>query len=65
MRLALPHALMTNASLNAMQATTSTPLDLRSESFSMKPGRCLAEQPGVKAPGTEKRTTFLLAHSAE
>lgn len=29
----------------------------------MKPGRCLTEQPGVKAPGTLKRTTFLVAHS--
>jgi hypothetical protein len=31
----------------------------------MKPGRCFAEQPGVKAPGTEKTTTFLSAHSAK
>ena len=27
--------------------------------FSMKPGRCLAEQVGVNAPGRPNRTTFL------
>lgn len=49
MPLALPQALMTQASLKAMQATISTPLAFSLERFSMKPGRCLAEQPGVKA----------------
>jgi hypothetical protein len=49
--------------LKAMQATISTPFVFSDDRFSMKPGRCLAEQPGVKAPGTEKRTTFLPANS--
>ncbi len=29
----------------------------------MKPGRCLAEQVGVNAPGTENSTTFLPLNS--
>ena len=37
----------------------STPLLLISSAFSMKPGRCLVLQVGVKAPGTPTRTTFL------
>ena len=50
---------MTNTSLTAMQAMVSTPLALMSAAFSTKPGRCLASQVGVNAPGTENSTTFL------
>src|SRR5262245_58894765 len=50
---------MTNTSLTAMQAMVSTPFGLSCEAFSMKPGRCFASQVGVKAPGTENRTTVL------
>jgi len=50
---------MTKASLTARQAITSTPFFLISAAFSTKPGRCLAEQVGVKAPGTANSTTFL------
>ena len=50
---------MTKTSLTAMQAMVSTPLALRASAFCTKPGRCLALQVGVKAPGTAKRTTFL------
>jgi len=60
---AFPHALITHASLNAVTATISTPLAFSFDKFSMYPGKWLAEQVGVKAPGVEKRTTFLLAHS--
>ena len=49
---------MTKASFTAMQAT-SMPFFLNSPNFSTYPGRCLAEQVGVKAPGTENSTTFL------
>mmetsp|Transcript_8437 Transcript_8437/g.20671 ORF Transcript_8437/g.20671 Transcript_8437/m.20671 type:complete len:300 (-) Transcript_8437:219-1118(-) len=52
----LDHALRTNGSLTARQATTSTPNDLISSTFSKKPGRCFSEQVGVNAPGTAKRT---------
>jgi len=54
-----PHTdrpLRTNGSLTARQATTSTPNDLISSTFSKKPGRCFSEQVGVNAPGTAKRT---------
>src|SRR5690349_25010969 len=37
----------------------STPFFLSSAAFSTKPGRCLAEQVGVKAPGRPNSTTFL------
>ena len=47
---ALPHALMTNASLYAMTITASIPAALSLSLCSMKPGRWRAEQPGVKAP---------------
>src|ERR1700761_4341802 len=50
---------MTNASLTAMQAMVSTPLAFSASAFCTKPGRCLALQVGVNAPGTAKRTTFL------
>ncbi len=37
----------------------STPLAFRSAAWALKPGRCLAEQVGVKAPGTANRATVL------
>src|ERR1700678_825720 len=55
----LPQAFITNTSLTAVQAMVSTPLALILSASSTKPGRCLASQVGVKAPGTEKNTTFL------
>ena len=61
--LAFPHALMTNASLYAITQMTSTPLLLNSCSFSKKVGMWRIWQVGVKAPGTETRTTFLSANS--
>src|SRR3954467_9035545 len=42
-----------------MQATVSTPFDLKASAFCTKPGRCLALHVGVNAPGTAKSTTFL------
>ena len=57
--LALPQASMTNTSLTARQATVSMPLARKSAACVTKPGRCRAWQVGVKAPGTEKSTTFL------
>src|SRR5690348_15521000 len=50
---------MTKASLTERQAIVSTPFPLMSPAFCTKPGRCLAEQVGVKAPGSAKSTTFL------
>lgn len=47
---ALPQALITQASLKANTATTSTPLPRILSRFSMYPGRCFTEHPGVKAP---------------
>lgn len=49
---------MTNASFTDTQAMVSTPLALSSSAFSMKPGRCLRLQVGVKAPGTANSTTY-------
>src|SRR5688572_1913581 len=60
----LPQAPMTNTSLTAMQAMVSTPLALMSAAFSTKPGRCLASQVGVNAPGTENSTTRLPLNSS-
>ena len=57
----LPQASITKASLTETQAMLSTPLLLISSAFSMKPGRCLRLQVGVKAPGTANRMTFLPA----
>src|SRR3546814_19542024 len=54
----LPHAPMTKASLTAVQAISSMPFAFSSSALSTKPGRCLAEQVGVKAPGTEKSATL-------
>src|SRR6185312_11920547 len=56
---ALPQAFMTNTSLTAIQAMVSTPLERIWSASCTKPGRCLASQVGVKAPGTENSTTFL------
>lgn len=61
----LPHALITKGSLKARTAIISTPFSFSLGRFWMYPGTWLAEQVGVKAPGTEKRTTFLSAHSLE
>src|SRR3546814_4971166 len=61
----LPQASITKASLTAMQAMVSTPLALNSAAFCTKPGRCLAEQVGVKAPGTENSTTRSEEHTSE
>ncbi len=37
----------------------STPLSLSSSALVTKPGRCFAEQVGVKAPGRANSTAFL------
>ena len=50
---------MTNASFTARQTTLSTPFALIAAAFCTKPGRCLALQVGVNAPGTANITTFL------
>src|SRR5437660_9549033 len=50
---------MTNTSLTATQAMVSTPLALISAAWALKPGTCLTEQVGVKAPGTANRATVL------
>ena len=55
----LPQAPMTKASLTDRQTMASTPFALMAAACSTKPGRCLAEQVGVNAPGTAKSTTFL------
>src|ERR1700712_151537 len=55
----LPQAPMTKTSLTAIQAIVSTPLAFIASAFCTKPGRCLALQVGVKAPGTANKTTFL------
>jgi hypothetical protein len=43
-----------------MHIISSTPLPKISEEYSTNPGKCLAEHVGVKAPGTENTTIFLL-----
>ena len=55
----LPQASMTKASLTERQAMASTPFPLMSLACWTKPGRCLAEQVGVKAPGRPNNTTVL------
>lgn len=54
---------MTQLSLEAITATISTPLSANCLRYLIYGGKCIAWHPGVKAPGTEKRTTFLFAHS--
>ena len=61
--LALPQADMTQASLKAMTTIWSTPAALSLSAFWMYEGRWEAEQVGVKAPGTETRTTFFFLNS--
>src|SRR5579862_9579060 len=60
-----PQAPITKASLTDRQAMVSTPLAWIAAAFWMKPGRCLAEQVGVNAPGSAKRTTFLPSKSSD
>src|SRR6185503_17067324 len=60
----LPQAFMTKTSLTAMQTILSTPLPRSAAAFSTKPGRCLASQVGVNAPGTENSTTRPLPRSS-
>ena len=57
----LAHSFMTKVSLTETQAMVSTPLALSAWASSSKRGTWLDEQVGVKAPGREKRTTFLPA----
>lgn len=61
---ALPHALMTKASLLAMKTTFVTPLDLSLSMLLMYEGTCCSWHVGVKAPGTATRTTLPLLNSA-
>src|SRR5450432_1405741 len=49
---------MTKASLTEMQAMVSMPFPLIAAAFCTNPGKCLALQVGVKAPGTANSTTF-------
>src|SRR5581483_7963640 len=51
---------MTNASLTERQAILSTPFFLISSALPTKPGRCLAEQVGVNAPGSANNTVLPL-----
>ena len=57
----MPQAPITKASLTEMQAIASTPLAFSASKFSTKPGTCLAEQVGVKAPGSANSATVLPA----
>lgn len=57
--LALPHALMTQWSLEAMKTTWSTPLALSWSLFLMYETTCCSWHVGVKAPGTATMTIFL------
>ena len=52
---------MTKASLTAMQAMVSTPVAFILSALTTYPGMWVMEQPGVKAPGTANRRTFLPA----
>lgn len=61
--LALPHADMTKASLDAMTTTWSTPLALSLSMLAVYEGMWATWQVGVKAPGTATRTTFLFLNS--
>src|SRR5579859_829857 len=54
-----PQAFITNTSFTETQAMVSTPLAFRSAALALNPGRCLAEQVGVNAPGTANRATVL------
>ena len=52
------HSSITNTSLTAMTAISSTPFALNSSARFTKGGMWLLWQVGVNAPGTAKRTTF-------
>jgi len=39
------------------------PSAIKSDLFSIKPGKCFAEHVGVKAPGTAKRAVFLFLNN--
>src|SRR4029453_413153 len=60
----LPQPFMTKTSLTAMHTILSTPLPRSAAALSTKPGRCLASQVGVNAPGTENSTTRPLPRSS-
>ena len=62
---ASPHAFMTKGSLTARQATSSMPLAFNASKCVKYPGKWVAEQPGVKAPGTPNNTPFLPANSLD
>src|SRR5690242_16211687 len=51
---------MTNASLTERHAILSTPFLRMSSALPTKPGRCLAEQVGVNAPGSANSTVLPL-----
>src|SRR5882672_8443104 len=57
----LPHSSITNGSFTEMQTIASMPCALNAGATSLKRGRCVDEHVGVKAPGSEKATTFLPA----
>src|SRR6185503_16527214 len=59
-----PQAFITKTSFTATQAMVSTPLAFSAAAFCVNPGRCLAEQVGVNAPGTANRATFLPVKSS-
>src|SRR4029079_11527998 len=54
-----PQAAMTKPSLVATHHTSSTFFAFSLSMFETYPGTCLAEQVGVKAPGSAKTTIFL------
>src|SRR5664279_5135408 len=54
-----PQAFITKTSFTDTQAMVSMFLPFRSPACCTKPGICLAEQVGVKAPGTANRATRL------
>ncbi len=57
----LPHSSITNGSLTEMQTIESIPWSAKTGASSLKRGRCVDEQVGVNAPGSENTTTFLPA----
>src|ERR1700694_844450 len=50
---------MTNGSLTETQTMASMPCALNAGASSLNRGKCVDEQVGVNAPGSEKTTTFL------
>jgi hypothetical protein len=55
---------MTNTSFTARHASVSIPFAFSACAFCTNPGRCVFEQVGVNAPGTENRTTDLPLNSS-